>query len=70
MNIPKKVAELRFELELVEASIHDFESLEKARQSSEVLTKVAVRRHTKGNLHRLDARSDDGMAIRKVLAAA
>jgi hypothetical protein len=43
MNIPKRVAELRYELELVEASIHDFESLEKARQSSEVLTKKPVK---------------------------
>jgi hypothetical protein len=43
MNIPKKVAELRYELELVEASIRDFESLEKARQSSEVLTKKPVK---------------------------
>jgi len=50
MNIPKKVAKLRFELALVEASIHDFESLEKARQSSEVLTKVAVIRYTGGDL--------------------
>jgi hypothetical protein len=43
MNISKKVAELRSELELLEASIHDFESLEKARQSSEVLTKKPVK---------------------------
>jgi hypothetical protein len=70
MNIPKKVAKLRSELELVEASIHDFESLEKARQSSELLTKVAVRRHTSGNLRKLYGRSGDGMAIPKALAAA
>jgi hypothetical protein len=60
MNIPKRVAELRYELELVEASIRDFESLEKARQSSEVLTKKPVKSIAPICSHTVEAEAVDG----------
>ena len=57
MNIPKIVAELRSELELVEASIHAFEPLVNKDQSGEGFTDLAVRRPRKGNRRKLDRRN-------------
>ena len=68
MDIAKRIAELRSELELVEASIHDFESLAKARQSPDVLTKVEIRGHTSGN-RKLYGRSGGGIGNRKAFGA-
>ena len=59
MNIPKIVAELRSELELVEASIHAFEPLVNKDQSAESFTEVAVRHPRK----RGSERESDGRAI-------
>lgn len=63
MNIPKIVAELRFELKLVKASIHAFE------QSKETFMEVDVR-HLKHRIRRkLRPRSSDEMPFRKVFGA-
>ena len=42
MNIPKIIAELRSELDLLEASIHAFELLEKTKDSEDIFTAVDV----------------------------
>jgi hypothetical protein len=65
MNIPKIVAELRSELELVEASIHAFEPLVNKDQSGESFTEVAVRHPRKRNCRKLDRRNGDRMAFGK-----
>jgi hypothetical protein len=57
MNIPKIVAELRLELELVEASIHAFEPLVNKDQSGESFTEVAVRHPRRGSGHKLNRRN-------------
>ena len=67
MNIPELIAGLRSDLELVEASIHDFETLAKARQPTEAFTKVEVGRHTNGNPRKLYGKSGDGVGIRKAI---
>ena len=61
MNIPKIVAELRSELELVEASIHAFEPLVNKDQSEESFTEFAVRHSRKGNRRKLDRRNGNGI---------
>jgi hypothetical protein len=65
MNIPKMIAELRNELELVEASIHAFEPLAKRMPSKEMFQEGDVRRPNQRNRHKLDRRNVDGMAFRK-----
>ena len=63
MNIPKIVAELRFELKLVNASIHAFE------QSKEAFMEVDVR-HPKHRIRRkLCPRRSDEMPLRKAFGA-
>jgi hypothetical protein len=65
MNIPKLIAGLRSDLELVEASIHDFETLAKARQPTEALTTVEVVPAMSGHPCKLCGKNGGGIGIPK-----
>jgi hypothetical protein len=69
MNIWKVVAQLRSELELVEASIQAFGPLAKGRPSKEMFLEGDVRRPNERNRPNLDRRNGDGMAFRKAHGA-